>query len=616
MCGIAGVVALGERPIDPAWGAMLLEAIGHRGPDASGVFCEGRVVLAHTRLAIIDLSSAGGQPMVSASGRNVLVHNGEVYNFGSLAPALEARGWTPRSRSDTEVVLESMERDGPAAMDRFRGMWAFAMWDRDREELLLARDRLGKKPIVWTLTDHYFAFASEARALLRLPFVRARLDRRALPHYLRHLYVPAPYTLLEGVRKLPAASWMRLRPGAAPEEPVRWWRPPDPDSDARADTAWFEAFDAELLESTRLRTVSDVPVGVFLSGGVDSNVVLEALHRVGHRPIRTYTLGFAGGADERRLAAPGARRFADDHVELVVTPDLAHDIEAALDGFADPLGDSAVVTTALIAREAAKHVKVVLNGDGGDELFGGYARYPFARRADLARGLPGVGPLLRRRYAGHPNAAPALAALAAGEPLAAAAALSGVIAPAALEALLAPGFPPAHPLAPPPFPGACGPGLVDAVFAWDTGRYLPDDLLVKVDVASMAHALENRSPLLDHRLFEIVASLPPARRVAARETKPLLKRYARGRIDPAVLAASKRGFSLPLADWLRGPLASWVDGLLEPAGAVAPLFRDGALAAERAAFRAGNGDELAPIRLWALAVLEFWARRFSVEITP
>jgi asparagine synthase (glutamine-hydrolysing) len=614
VCGIAGVVALGDRPIEPGWGATLLEALSHRGPDGHGVFCEGKVLLAHTRLAILDLSSAGEQPMHSASDRHVLIHNGEVYNYRDLVPALEARGVRLRSRSDTEVVLESLALDGPAAMGRFRGMWADAFWDRDRQELLLTRDRLGKKPIVWTRTPDYFAFASEARTLLQLPFVRARLDRRALPHYLQQLYVPAPYTLLEGVRKLPAASWMRVRPGSAPEEPVRWWQLPEPNRAAHADAAWFEGFDADLIEATRLRTVSDVPVGVFLSGGVDSNVVLEALYRGGHRPIHTFTLGFHGLADERPLAAPGAKRFADSHVELVITPDLVPDIEAALAGFADPLGDSAVVTNALIAREAAKHVKVILNGDGGDELFGGYARYPFARRADWARRVPGADLVLRQRYGGRPNAMAALEALGRSQPLEAAAALGGVLSPQSLPNLLAPESPAAHRLAPPSFPGACGPGLVDALFAWDTGRYLPDDLLVKVDVASMAYALENRSPLLDHLLFERVAALPPARRVDGLQTKPLLKHHAQGRIAREVLAASKRGFALPLEQWLRGPLAPWLDRLLAPPQATASLFREGVIAREREAFRTGRADELAAIRLWSLAALEFWARTFGVEI--
>jgi asparagine synthase (glutamine-hydrolysing) len=577
------------------------------------VFVEGRALLVHTRLAIIDTSPGGAQPMRSADDRHVIVQNGEIYDFQDHIEALERRGFRPRTHADTEVLLESLALDGVKALDDLRGMWAFACWDRDREELLLARDRLGKKPLVWTRTEDYFAFASEARALLKLPFVRAKLDTRALPLYLRHLYVPAPYTMLDGVRKLPPASFLRIRRGAAPSEPERYWLLPPPDPEQRADDAWFEAFDAELIRATRLRTVSDVPIGVFLSGGIDSNVVLEALHRCGHRPIRTLTLGFRGLPDERPLAALGAKRFSDEHVEVELDPDLSADVEATLQCFGDPLGDSAVVTNALIAREAAKHVKVILNGDGGDELFGGYARYPFARRADLARGIPGALSLLRRRYASRDNAGPALDACAAGRPLDAARRLGSFFTDAALDRLLANRSATAYASPFPEIPGAEGPGLVDSLFAWDTGCYLPDDLLVKVDVASMAHAVENRSPLLDSRLFEHVARLEPSRRVHPRDTKHLLKRHARGRIPDEVLSAPKRGFPLPLADWLHGPLGIWLDGLLAPPQALAGALDPKAVRAELDAFRSGTGSDLTPLRLWGIAALEFWARYFSVE---
>jgi len=613
MCGIAGVLALGARPPDPEWGRRLTRALGHRGPDGHGVYHDERIVLAHTRLAIIDTGEGGAQPMRSGDGRSLIVQNGEIYNFRERAAALEGRGVRLRSRSDTEVLLESLVLDGPRALESLRGMFAFGYWDRARGELLLARDRLGKKPLLWIRTPEWLAFASEATALLRLPFVRARLDRAALPHYLAQLYVPAPWTLLEGMRKLPPACWMRATAGGAVEEPVRWWRLPDPEPGLRPDAAWMEEFDRRLVEATRLRTVSDVPIGVFLSGGIDSNLVLEALHRSGHRPIRTFTLGFEGLPDERARAAVGARRFADDHVELMVKPDLARTIAEVLPHFGEPLGDSAVVTTALIAAEASKHVKVILNGDGGDELAGGYPRYPFARRADLVRRVPGGLALLRRR-ARDVNAREALAELAAGRPAAAARALGAVGDSAGLAALLLPGAAPAHTLEPTPVPGEAGPGIVDALFAWDTGRYLPDDLLVKVDIASMAYAIENRSPLLDHELWGHVARLAPARRTHPLRTKPLLRRYAEGRVDPAVLAAPKQGFQLPLQQWLRGPLRGWLDGLLGPPQATQALFRPRAVESMLADFHAGRGDGLLPYRLWAIAALEHWARTFSVEV--
>src|SRR5262249_48126851 len=283
----------------------------------------------------------------------VIVQNGEIYNYRERRAALEAEGVRFRTASDTEVLIESLARHRLEALPDLWGMFAFALYDRTSGELLLARDRLGKKPIVYVCTPGSVAFASGAGALLRLPFVRAALDRSALPHYLRFLYVPSPHTLLDGVRKLEAGTALRIAPGAADAEPIRYWRPPPPDPDPTADAAWFGRLDAELLEATRRRTVSDVPIGLFLSGGIDSNTVLAYLKRSGHRPIRTFTIGFAGVADERAIAREGARASADEHTELVLSPDFEREIPAMLSHFGEPLGDSAVVTTYLIAREAA-----------------------------------------------------------------------------------------------------------------------------------------------------------------------------------------------------------------------------------------------------------------------
>ncbi|HEY6573032.1 MAG TPA: asparagine synthase (glutamine-hydrolyzing), partial [Candidatus Eisenbacteria bacterium] len=442
MCGIAGVYALTERPPDPAWGTLLARALRHRGPDGQGVYHDDRVVLAHTRLAIIDLSDAGRQPMASADGRRQLIVNGEIYNHADIRPSLEAAGAAFRSRSDTEVLLELLSRHGVAGLERAHGMFAFAFYDREEGTLLLGRDRLGKKPLLWTRTPEFVAFASEAAALLALPFVRAALDPASLRAYLRYLYVPAPATLLEGIAKLPPASHLRLAPAArgGVGKAERYWSPPAPDRDARPDEAWRRELDARLEEATRLRTVSDVPIGLFLSGGIDSNVILERLHHAGHRPIRAYTVGFEGLPDERAIAAEGAARYADTHTILPVRADVAAEIPAIVRHFGEPLGDSAIVTTYLVAREAAKHVKVILNGDGGDELFGGYARYPFARRADMARALPGGGALLRAIYRGRPELAPIWPALDRGDAAAAARSLSSVLPEAEERALRRDGF--------------------------------------------------------------------------------------------------------------------------------------------------------------------------------
>lgn len=622
MCGIAGVFALTGRAPDPAWGPLLSGALAHRGPDGDGVYADSRIVLAHRRLAIIDLSEGGRQPMASGDGRHVIVQNGEIYNYRELGGALEREGRSLRTTSDTEVLVEWLGRRGADGLEHLRGMFAFGCYDRERGALLLARDRLGKKPLLYVRTPEWLAFASEARALLALPFVRARLDRRALRHYLELLYVPAPWTLLEGVRKLPAGAWLRVGGGPAGASPGNggrtpeidgphlWWRPPAPRPERRPDVEWFETLERELLEATRLRTVSDVPIGVFLSGGIDSQIVLALLKEAGHAPLHAFTVGFEGQADERAIAREGAARHADAHTELVVQADLAREIPGILAHFGEPLGDSAVVNNALIAREAARHVKVIVNGDGGDELFGGYARYPFCRRIDVARRVPFGLALLGRTLGAREHAAVVLEALRAGAPLEAARALGSVTLPAGSAALLPDDAPDPHPVEPRvPHDGS----LAGAMFAWDTGVYLPDDLLVKVDVASMAFGLENRSPLLDHRLFEHLAVLPAARRAGAFETKPLLRRLARGRIPASALAQRKTGFNLPLAAWLRGPLADWADGLLADPQGLGGALDAAAVRAEWRAFRDARADGLAPLRLWGLAALEFWARHFGVE---
>lgn len=616
MCGIAGIYALTERPPDPAWGPLLTRALAHRGPDGSGVAHDDRVLLAHTRLAIIDLTDGGRQPMTSADGRHRLIVNGEIYNHAALRAELEADGARFQSRSDTEVLLQLLAREGASGLSRVRGMFAFAWHDRREGTLLLGRDRLGKKPILWVRTGEYVAFASEAAALLALPFVRACLDRASIRDYLRYLYVPGPATLLDGVAKLPPGSLLRLRPPEhGPPVVERYWSPPTPVPGATPDAAWEHALEATLEEATRLRTVSDVPIGIFLSGGIDSNVVLERLRHAGHAPIRAFTVGFEGLPDERAIAAQGAAMHADEHVVLPVRPDAAREVPAILRHFGEPLGDSAIVTTYLIAREASRHVKVILNGDGGDELFGGYPRYPFARRLDLARRVPGGGALARAYYARRGHLDDVWRSWGAGDVAGAARELSSLLSRAEERALLHPDLtvgPARH-----AYDGASsadGGELAGAVAAWDAGAYLPDDLLVKVDLASMAHALENRSPLLDHRLWEHVAVLPAAARFHWRRTKPLLRRFARGRVPAAALRARKQGFQLPLDPWLRGPLRPWVEQLLRAPAATRGLYREGATSGMLDAFFAGRAGIHAPYLLWAMATLELWGREWNIAM--
>jgi asparagine synthase (glutamine-hydrolysing) len=623
MCGIAGVYSLTDHPPDPEWGRLLTRALRHRGPDGDGVYSDSRIVLAHTRLAIIDLTEGGRQPMPSADGRYVVVSNGEIYNHAELRERLKGEGITFRTRSDTEVLVEALARHGAGAIPSLWGMFAFAWYDRRSGKLLLARDRVGKKPLLYHASPEWVAFASEASALLRLPFVKSRLDLRSLSAYARFLYVPGPRTLLDGVRKVPPGSVLEVQPSGL-LEPVPYWRMPETGNGSGTDAPAAEQLerdlDALILDATRLRTVSDVPIGVFLSGGIDSNTILEALRRIGHRPIRAFTVGFRGLPDERALARMGASRFADSHTEIEVRSEIAEEVPRILRHFGEPLGDSAIVTTYWIAREASRHVKVILNGDGGDELFGGYARYPFARRLDLAASLPGGLELSRRLYAGRGYLDGLFESLSKRRFATAAETLSSVLTPPQEEALFAasrlengldrradrgarvPAL-------------ASGPStLTAAVFDWDSRAYLPDDLLTKVDLASMAHGLENRSPFLDHRLFEALAPVPLSLRAHPFQTKPLLRKLVRRRLPKALLRAPKRGFQLPLDSWLRGELKGWLTGTLGDPQATGRLYREGAIRKELERFHADHSDPHAPYRLWGLAVLELWAREFQVEV--
>ena len=624
MCGIAGVYSLTDRPPDPEWGRILTRALRHRGPDGEGVYHDSRIVLAHTRLAIIDLSEGGKQPMLSADGRHVIVTNGEIYNYRELRARAELEERAAfRSTSDTEVLLHVLGQRGTEGLSSLLGMFAFAWYDRESSRLLLARDRLGKKPLIYARTGEWLAFASEAAALLQLSFVRRRLDQEALWDYERFLYVPAPATLIEGVRKLPPGSHLTIDPSVV-GPPVRYWSLPQSGSAvgtaAPSSQALEHDLDELLLDATRLRTVSDVPIGLFQSGGIDSNAILESLHRVGHRPIRAFTVGFSGMEDERPLAREAARRLADEHVEIELRPDVAQEVPAILKHFGEPLGDSAIVTTYVIAREASKHVKVILNGDGGDELFGGYPRYPFARRLDLAASVPAGLACSRRLYARRRYLDEFFESMAERKYSQAAERLSSVMTPSQ-ESVLLDGRPGGSngasstaarlaPWIPAEPPGS----LTAALFEWDTRSYLPDDLLTKVDLASMAHALENRSPFLDHRFFERVAPLPMSLRTHPFRTKPLLRKMMRNRLPRAIVRARKQGFQLPLDSWLRGPLRPWLDGLLGNPEATGELYRGGALRGELERFHAGASDPNAPYRLWGLAVLELWAREFNVEV--
>lgn len=641
MCGFAGFVdAPPRRPADEL--RALVEAmarrVAHRGPDDAAAWVDeaAGVALGFRRLAILDRSTAGRQPMTSASGRWVIVLNGEIYNFGTLRRELADAGMLPPlgGRSDTEIALAAIEAWGvERAVERFVGMFAFALWDRDARRLHLVRDRLGIKPLYYARVGTSLLFGSELRALTAHPALEPVLDRDAVARFLRHGHVPAPAGIVRHTRKLPPGTILSLGPAAAlAGEPRAYWSlgrvvaeglaAPFPGSFAEA----VDELERLLTDAVRLRAVADVPLGVLLSGGTDSTIVTALLQRVSARPARTFTIGVAGcGYDESAHAARVAAHLGSAHTALRVTGREALDVVARLGTLQDePFADASQIPTYLVAALARRDVTVVLAGDGGDELLGGYARYAWLERLwGAAGGLPisarrGLACGLETLPAGAWR--PALAALQSlaprswrvrspGEKVLQLARILRAPTPEAMYAELMATAPvngaAAAGLPLPPRPAAPLPDLVQRLMFADTIGYLPDDVLVKVDRMTMAVGLEAREPLLDHRVVEFLWRLPLAWKRDRGRTKRILHALLARYVPPALLARPKHGFSVPIAAWLRGPLRAWADDLLAPASLARQDALDGAAVSRMwQAHRTGRRDHGGP--LWNVLMLQAW----------
>jgi asparagine synthase (glutamine-hydrolysing) len=575
MCGIAGIVKADNAiPIDPVLVERMCDALAHRGPDGAGVWSAPGVALGHRRLSIID-PAGSAQPMLAADGSAVIVFNGEIYNFLALRRELEGAGFVFRTAGDTEVILAAWRRWGIACLDRLDGMFAFALYDLTKRQLLLARDRLGVKPLHYApLSDGSIAFASELKGLLVHPLLRRRISPQTVDAYMTWGYVPDSHAILEGVRKLPAGHFWLLEQGKAPGSPQRWW---DVDFSARA-TGSEADLSAELLhllgEAVRSRMISDVPLGAFLSGGVDSSSVVALMSEASAAPVQTCSIGFdVASVDETSHARKVAAQFGTDHHERIVGQDdfAALDTLAAM--FDEPFSDPSALPTWRVCQLARERVRVALTGDGSDEVFAGYRRQVFHHHEERVRGiLPramrrpvfgGLGrvypqadwapqplrakaTLLALGASGEKGYARALSTMPSEARLALyskhfAASLAGVRAEDEVIALMR--------------DAPARSGLDRAQYA-DLKFWLPGDILTKVDRASMAVSLEAREPLLDHRLIEFAARLPEAMRVRGRTGKFLLKRAMEGRLPHDILYRPKQGFVTPVAEWLRGPLAA------------------------------------------------------------
>ncbi len=584
MCGIAGFLDLSRQTCEDnlrAIAARMAARLRHRGPDDDGVWADAAagVALGHRRLAILDLSPLGHQPMASSDGRYVVVFNGEIYNFRSLAAELAGLGHVFRGRSDTEVLLAATGQWGVReALGRLNGMFAFALWDGGKQTLYLARDRMGEKPLYYWCRGGVFLFGSELKALRAHPAFRAQLDREALALYLRHNYIPAPYSVYQGVRKLPPGTWLEIaaRQDASHAAPQAYWSLREAAERGLAapyrgrEQDAVEELEVLLRDAVRLRLESDVPLGAFLSGGVDSSAIVALMQAESARRVRTFTIGFdEPGYDEAPYAREVARRLGADHTELRATWRDALDLVPRLPEIYDePFADSSQIPTVLLSQLTRRHVTVSLSGDGGDELFGGYRAYAWARaierwfgwmprplRRGVARALDGVnghaGPAAtadRLRKLGQTVAADSpreryrLLVSHWAEP---AALIAGSREPSTV--FTDPGAAPERA------------DLLHRMMYLDSMTYLPDDILVKVDRASMSASLEARVPLLDHRVVEFAWRLPRA----DGNGKKLLRRLLARRLPPELVERPKAGFAVPVEEWLRGPLRGWAEELLE-----------------------------------------------------
>ena len=599
VCGIAGLYAPAGAP-NPELVDAMRAAIVHRGPDDGSTDAFGACVLGHQRLKIVDLET-GFQPVANESGDVVCVFNGELYNFPALRE--ELRGHAVRGTGDTAVLPHLYEEHGLRFVERLHGMFAIALWDARRERLVLARDRLGKKPLLWTrLPDGTLAFASELKALLRLPELAREVDLDAIDAYLALQYVPGDRTALRGVRKLPPGhvlvahgEWERVE---------RYWRP-EPAEPSERDEEWLERVRATVTAAVRRRLIADVPLGALLSGGIDSSVVVALMAQASSESVRTFTVGFAEPRyDERRYARAVAERWSTDHAELAVQAEIADVVPRLAATLDEPLGDEAALPLFLICEQARRHVTVALTGDGGDESFAGYERYaahaladrlPASMAAAGARALRLVpaarreprSPLFRTARFLDVAAAPAATRyrrLMEVFPLEQRRRLWA--ADAAREVRLEPSI-----------PGVAG------LQALDVETYLPGDLLLKADLTSMAHSLELRSPLLDHDVIELGLALPRSLKVHGRVGKVALRQAFAADLPQRLVSRGKTGFGVPLRRWFQLDLRELArDVLASDRGWFRPREVQ-RLLDEHESGRADHGH-----RLWCLLMLELWLR--------
>ena len=625
MCGIVGIVNGAGRKVERETLARMNRCIVHRGPDEDGFYLKESVGLAMRRLAIIDLAG-GQQPIYNEDKTKAIVFNGEIYNFQELKVDLEKRGHRFYTDCDTEIIVHLYDEYAADCVQHLRGMFAFAIWDETEQSLFVARDRIGKKPFLYSHQPNGdLIFASEFTALLSHPSVSRAVDYTAIDDYLSYLCVPAPQTAFKQIRKLPPGHWMRWKNGKI--EMQRYWLP-DFSKKIKISEAEAEAETLRILrESTKLRMISEVPLGAFLSGGVDSSTIVALMAEMSSQPVKTFSIGFEEeDFSELKYARQVAEHVGAEHHEFVVKPDALEVLPTLVEHYGEPYADASAIATFYVARETRKHVTVALNGDGGDESFAGYERYFAMRLAEKYHKIPhAVRKILIER---------AVQMLPASEikrsrtrdlkRFVEAASLPKVeryfrwvsaIDRQSKENLRTEEFSrqiagnDSADILKTWFAESNGGGIVDATMFTDQQTYLPNDLLVKVDIATMANSLEARSPFLDHKVIEFAASLPENIKLRGTETKYLLKKAASRIVPPQVLYRKKMGFGVPLTHWFRGKLKDFLcENLLSE-----KFSRRGVIKGEAVRKLVNehvNAERDHVWQLWTLLMLELWFQKF------
>jgi len=621
VCGIAGIVRRDGAPIDRELLARMNEAIRHRGPDDDGFYFNDGVGLAMRRLSIIDLKT-GQQPIHNHDRTAWIVFNGEIYNYRELRQQLEALGHKFYTDSDTEAIVHAYDEYGTDCPGHLRGMFAFAIWDERKKSLFLARDRVGKKPLLYAQVNGQLIFASEFSALLLHPDVSRDVDFEAIHYYLSFICVPAPLTAYRAIRKLEPGHWLLWQDGETKIE--RYWQLDFSEKLRITEQEAGERAVELLRDAVRVRLMSEVPLGAFLSGGIDSSAVVALMAQESSEQVKTFSIGFEEqDFSELHHARRVAEHVGADHHEFIVRPDAMEILPTLVEHYGEPFADSSAIPSYYVSRETRRYVTVALNGDGGDECFAGYQRYAAMSLAQRYAALPGTGLMTSVSRAlpgfeGGPNTlrrAKRFIAVASKSPVERYLHWVSAFDEEKKQKLYSESF--RHETAKyrtasvlePWFAKANGAGIVDASLLTDTMTYLPNDLLVKMDIASMAVSLEARSPFLDHHLMEFAASLPQRLKLRGLTTKYLLKRVLKKLVPAENLTRSKMGFGVPIGYWFRGAMQPFLRETLLSDKALARGLFEPERVRDIIEQHVENKQDHSH-RLWTLLMLELWFQRF------